>query len=84
MLIWRSIMFMLGLSRCPEGRSEMTKHIADNGHSEPGTARIRQYTRIEREAVPNPKTKKLQTRPEAREESARLKAYVEIERGKQA
>ncbi len=60
----------------------MTKHVADKDHSEPGTARVRQYTRIEREAVPNPATKKLQTRPEEREESARLKAYVEIERGK--
>lgn len=62
----------------------MTKHIADKGHSKPGTARVREYTRIEREAVPNPVTKKLQMRPEERTESARLKAYVEIERGKRA
>ena len=53
----------------------MTKHIADKDHAQPGTARVRQYTRIERETV-------LQTRPETRDGASRVKAYLEIERGR--
>ena len=60
----------------------MTKHIADKDHAQPGTARVRQYTRIERETVPNSVTKKLQTRPETRDGASRVKAYLEIERGR--
>ncbi len=61
----------------------MTRHIADKVHAR-GSARIREYTRIERETVPNRVTKGLQTRPEVRDEAARLKAYLRIERGIQA
>ncbi|MGB5557951.1 MAG: hypothetical protein WBN04_08050, partial [Paracoccaceae bacterium] len=61
----------------------MTRHIADKDHAR-GSARIRQYARIEHETVPNPVTKALQTRPEERDEAARLKAYVKIERGSRA
>ncbi len=61
----------------------MTRHIADKDHAR-GSARIRNYTRIERENVPNPVTKRLQTRPELRTEAARLRAYLKIERGFQA
>ncbi len=61
----------------------MTRHIADKDHTH-GTARVREYTRIERESVPHPATKKLQSRPEDRDDAARLKAYLEIERGRQA
>lgn len=61
----------------------MTRHVADKDHTH-GKARVREYTRIEREAVPNPATKELQTRPEKRNDTARLKAFLEIERGKKA
>ena len=62
----------------------MTRHIADKDHSARTSARIREYTRIERETVPNRATKDLQTRPEKRDDSARLKHYLKIERGAQA
>jgi len=61
----------------------MPKHIADKDHAEPGKARVREYTRIERESKPSKATKKLQTRPETREGSSRLKAYTKIERGEE-
>ncbi len=45
----------------------MTRHIADRDHSEPGSARVRNFTRIEREERPSEASKILQTRPESRE-----------------
>lgn len=62
----------------------MTRHIADRDHSEPGSARVRNFTRIEREERPSEASKILQTRPESRESTARVKAYMEIERGRRA
>lgn len=62
----------------------MTRHIADRDHSEPGSARVRNFTRIEREERPSEASKILQARPESRESTARVKAYLEIERGRRA
>ena len=62
----------------------MTRHIADKDHSARTSARIREYARIEREAVPSRATKVLQSRPEERDASARLQHYLKIERGQQA
>lgn len=62
----------------------MSRHIADKDHSAPGSSRVRNYARIEHDEGPSPATKILQTRPETRLESARLQAYLKIERGYRA
>jgi hypothetical protein len=62
----------------------MTRHIADKDHSSRSSARVREYTRIDRETVPHRATKDLQTRPGSRDNAARLAAYFKIERGAKA
>lgn len=62
----------------------MTKHISDQPRSQ-GNARLREYTRQEREAVPHPTVMALHSRPKDRSGDGRKTAeYARIERGQSA
>lgn len=63
----------------------MPKHIADKRSAETGE-RLKRFTEIERdEAGPRAQTKDLQQRPRGeRDDGARAKEYVRIERGNKA
>lgn len=62
----------------------MSKHISDQprGH---GTARLREYTRQERESRTHPAIETLRSRPQMRGEDNRKTAeFLRIERGQMA
>lgn len=61
----------------------MEKHPLDHTHA-PSKARMREFTRIEREAMARPQSQNLQERKDDSGPSGRLKAFVAIERGKTA
>lgn len=60
----------------------MTKHVSDQPRSH-GAARLREYTRQEREAGTHPAVETLRTRPKERSEENRKAAeFARIDRGK--
>lgn len=62
----------------------MSRHISDQPR-EHGTARMREYTRQEREAVPHPTVMALYSRPRDRDgENRKTAEYARIERGQSA
>lgn len=64
----------------------MAKHVADKPRTPETGERLKRYTEIEREGGgPSPQAKALQQRPRGdRDEGARAKEFVRIERGKEA
>ena len=58
----------------------MSRHVADQGHAPRTAERLKQYTRIERADHPDKATQDLQRRPEARDTSAKVKAFTKIDR----
>lgn len=59
----------------------MTKHLSDQPRSQDG-ARLREYTRQERESGTHPAIEALRTRPQTRGDDNRKAAeYIRIERG---
>ena len=62
----------------------MTKHISDQPRSQ-DNARLREYTRQEREAAPHPTVMALYSRPRDRDgENRKTAEYARIERGPSA
>lgn len=59
----------------------MTKHVSDQPRSQ-GNARLREYTRQERESLPHPTVMALRSRPRDRDgENHKTAEFVRIERG---
>jgi hypothetical protein len=61
-------------------RRHIMRHISDRDHCADGSERLVQFARIERQAGLPPQAKELQKRPENRQNDARTKAFVDIER----
>lgn len=58
----------------------MARQKIDQNHKAESGERLKQYTRIEKEAGPKTASKTLQRRPEPHDDAARTKAFVKIER----
>lgn len=60
----------------------MSRHVLDHDHRAHGSAQVAQYARITRAQMPSRATKMLQRRTPERGDSARIKAFIQIARGR--
>lgn len=58
----------------------MTRHVADKNKLRNDDGRLAQYTRIEREAKPNPKAQALQRQRKSSDGKAVMREFARIDR----
>lgn len=58
----------------------MTRHPIDHDKTRGETARLKQYLKVEKAKKPSGATKDLQRRPRALSDSARVQAFMRIQR----